>query len=578
MRIRTIISAVLAATILPRDGQLLAQQHLRSLPEVAIDDPPMTMIELGKDAYSMSMVKFVGLRPTPSTADHRPIFRDSSVAMISSRSEDFGSEGDSGSKSGKGGKSSGEGACPCSSGKSGKAGGSKSGGSSTTCPSLQDLFGGSSKSSKSGRILVEVNKNSEDIAPDGTTADFNTTADMDLWHENRLYQNSSEDTDNLIGTSSGFRTLLPGAKNFQCAMTWTLDTGDIFYLTGLSPNSNESGVIAITGGTGCAKAAGSIQMRALGEDFESYEYELLEPPSTTTCTPLGDRFWGGLTENNTNSEAVAADGRFAGFNKTADQRLWSENDLSSNDAADIIGKSSGFCTLLPSNPNSFHPVFQCAMTWTFDDMGDSIYLSGLSRNHPDRSSVVAITGGTGCYENAAGSVLMTGVGANFESYEYELLEPPPEAAACVPLEDVFAAPGLLEVNDHWEGVTADGGEAYFNKTADMDLSFGNPLYQGNSSGQPVGLSYGFRTLLPGIAVFQCSTTLTIDESNDGRVTLAGLSPNSNETGILVVTGGTGCYEGATGAVEFTAQGQGDVVDSYLYVWKNTTEEDDTCDC
>ena len=70
------------------------------------------------------------------------IFRDSSVAMILSRSEDFGSEGDSGSKSGKGGKSSGEGACPCSSSKSGKAGGSKSGksvkmgGNSTTCPSL----------------------------------------------------------------------------------------------------------------------------------------------------------------------------------------------------------------------------------------------------------------------------------------------------------------------------------------------------------------------------------------------------------------------------------------------------------
>ena len=69
MRIRTIISAFLPVGIFPMDGQLVMQQCFQSLPEVAIDDPPMTMMELGKDAYSMSMVKFVGLRPTLSTAN-----------------------------------------------------------------------------------------------------------------------------------------------------------------------------------------------------------------------------------------------------------------------------------------------------------------------------------------------------------------------------------------------------------------------------------------------------------------------------------------------------------------------------
>ena len=69
MRIRTIISAFLPVGIFPMDGQLVTQQCFQSLPEFAIDDPPMTMMELGKDAYSMPMVKFVGLRPIPSTAD-----------------------------------------------------------------------------------------------------------------------------------------------------------------------------------------------------------------------------------------------------------------------------------------------------------------------------------------------------------------------------------------------------------------------------------------------------------------------------------------------------------------------------
>ena len=71
----------------------------------------------------------------------------------------------------------------------------------------------------------------------------------------------------------------------------------------------------------------------------------------------------------------------------------------------------------------------------------------------------------------------------------------------MPLKDLFAAPGLLETNDNWEGVATNGGLAYFNKNAAMDLWVFKLLYKGNSIGPSVGLSYGFCTVLPGVVVF-----------------------------------------------------------------------------
>ncbi len=131
----------------------------------------------------------------------------------------------------------------------------------------------------------------------------------------------------------------------------------------------------------------------------------------------------------------------------------------------------------------------------------------LSPNNVDRGSL-AVTGGTGCYQNANGTIFITSQGETSESFllEYQ----PSNADESCSVQDLVGG-GLSEAN---VGGSTIGD---YETAGSKDLWAANILT--NSSGVQVGLSYGDCTLLPGVASFMCIGEWALDSGD--IVTYAG---------------------------------------------------------
>jgi hypothetical protein len=144
---------------------------------------------------------------------------------------------------------------------------------------------------------------------------------------------------------------------------------------------------------------------------------LLGIPVDSACsTPLDDIFNGDIYDDNANGEILAIDGTPGDANRAGDVDIWADNDLHSGDIdGDVIGTSSGACTLLPTLQ-----VWMCQFQLDLED--GSLIVSGLSANSLDTKQVT-ITGGTGCYEGIGGTIEMTAleVVVPYDYYKYKLI-------------------------------------------------------------------------------------------------------------------------------------------------------------
>jgi len=121
---------------------------------------------------------------------------------------------------------------------------------------------------------------------------------------------------------------------------------------------------------------------------------------------------------------------------------------------------------------------------------------------------------------------------------------------CTPLSTILNQP-IIERNNNNEVIAADGTDGTGLKTGDLNLWSNNTLVLGNVNGNVVGTSSGACILLPGSKEWQCVFELNFS-GNGGGISIAGISNNSNEPKSLAITGGTRCFEGATGTIQMTA--------------------------
>ena len=129
----------------------------------------------------------------------------------------------------------------------------------------------------------------------------------------------------------------------------------------LSPNNNDRGTVAITGGTGCYEgASGTFYMTAQGEDYSSYLYEYLMGTVNSDCVPIDKIVGDGLKETTDGSETVGD------YDTPGSKDLWASNTLTNSDG-ELRGKSYGDCTLLPNAT-----TWMCIGAWALDESVDTI--------------------------------------------------------------------------------------------------------------------------------------------------------------------------------------------------------------
>ena len=137
------------------------------------------------------------------------------------------------------------------------------------------------------------------------------------------------------------------------------------------------------------------------------------------------------------------------------------------------------------------------------------------------------------------------------------------ALACRPLSEVFAQP-LIEDNINGATISASGGEGTGLDVGDLDLWAENPVNEADIDGTTIGSSSGSCTLLPGSMKWNCLMELTF-ENDEGTIVISGTSMNNNDPSFVAITGGTGCFEGASGTIEMTALNIVTDFDAFQYV-------------
>ncbi|KAL3921501.1 MAG: hypothetical protein SGILL_002717 [Bacillariaceae sp.] len=226
----------------------------------------------------------------------------------------------------------------------------------------------------------------------------------------------------------------------------------------------------------------------------------------------------------------------------------------------------GSCRLLPETT-----AFICVAELTFHDTNSTVTVAGLSPNSLETGSL-GITGGTGCYEGASGSVTLTAqsVVEEYDSYRWELIPSPnaEELLTCKSLHDRFIDGPLFDDNVNAENI---GG---YENAGSADLWYDNSVNIGSISGTEVAKSSGVCTLLPEAIEFECVGAIQFLDTGD-YLFYAGISPNSFLPGEVLVTGGTGCYEGIRGKLALTALDISQPFDFFQWnlVPENTTDID-----
>ena len=394
---------------------------------------------------------------------------------------------------------------------------------------------------------------------------FDSAGALDIFSDNPLHKESLDGEQ--VGTVSGRCTLLPNNNTeWFCHGTFKfVNGGDTISFAGLSPNSYDPGRVAITGGTGCYEgASGTLLMTPLAivDEYDAYQWEL---ESTTadgsTCdpTPLSQLFGGGLVETVTGGEIVGD------FETMGSLDLWSGNPITSSDGTQV-GTSGGVCTLLPG-ALAWHCIGQIFINGS----NDSITYSGYSPNSLD-TGTLAITGGTGCYEGAGGTLLLTAEDESYATYLWGFSEVTNEAkSSCMSLQDAFQ--GYLNV---YEENVAGQLLGDYTTGGSQELWWNHPLHAGTPDGEEVGTSLGSCTLLPNATEFICAGQLMIGTASVGgdSITYSGYSPNSYDGGMISIDGGTGCYDGIGGTFLLSALSVDEEFDYYLYELLGTTEVGD----
>lgn len=248
------------------------------------------------------------------------------------------------------------------------------------------------------------------------------------------------------------------------------------------------------------------------------------------CVPIKTLFEQQIVEENLSGENIG------GYDKPGALDLWRENPLRVGSLdGDLVGTSSGRCTLLNGVED-----FMCTGMIKISEK-DSITYTGLSPNS-DEGCKYAITGGTGCYEEAQGSLFTAYRGEDSFLHMYE----PGTSNGCVPIEHLVGG-GLKETNviNHWAE---------------------NPLT--NLLGDQIGKSYGFCNSYPDSSRQFCIGEWVLDGSGD-IITFSGYPPSKTEEGVLAVTGGTGCYAGVGATLSLTVAD--DDENSFSYGIKSTNE-------
>ena len=159
----------------------------------------------------------------------------------------------------------------------------------------------------------------------------------------------------------------------------------------LSPNSDESCKLAITGGTGCyEKAQGTLFIAYRGEDSFLHMYE--PGSSSDECVPLNQLVGDGLSEVN-------------------EVNHWAGNVLI-NSKGEQVAKSYGYCNSLPDSSRQF-----CIGEWVLEGSGDIITFSGHPLNKTEEG-VLAVSGGTGCYAGASATLSLKVDAGDYNLFSY----------------------------------------------------------------------------------------------------------------------------------------------------------------
>ena len=235
----------------------------------------------------------------------------------------------------------------------------------------------------------------------------------------------------------------------------------------------------------------------------------------------------------------------------------------------IFGTSSGRCIQLGQDERD---DFLCHVIFKIDDPFNksTVTLSGLVPHWwTGMFGKFAVTGGTGCYEGAYGSLLVIPLFPSDEDGFLHLaldgLLPTTDQEKCD--SSVFRR-GLFE----WRSAT-DNTFIADSETLPGSIETWSEYGLSNDDGELVGFLGGECILLPTATHWFCSGQ--IDELNKyvDTMTFSGYIPNSYYgTGIFSITGGTGCFEGASGTLSRAPQMIERDGDRIGYKWELETTE------
>ena len=144
-----------------------------------------------------------------------------------------------------------------------------------------------------------------------------------------------------------------------------------------------------------------------------------------------------------------------------------------------------------------------------------------------------------------------------------------KATDCSSLEDIFDGNVLIEDLINGDRRYVEGS---LNKSSDRVMWWMHPLKLGSVDGRRVGYTNGVCILLPTATQFACDVEMYFD--NYGYITVSGLSPNSFDTGVMAITGATGCFQRVGGTLSLTAQNITTPYDAYAWGIVSSTEEEE----
>ena len=278
--------------------------------------------------------------------------------------------------------------------------------------------------------------------------------------------------------------------------------------------------LIVVGGTGCFEGISGIVEE--GTDGGEFTYQITvfdEPaacPNGILDNPWVETYDGVYIDWDANDESAG------------DVYAFDSNELVT--AGGVTGFVEGECMFLEDI--SLDKLF-CTVTYGFDETDDRLLVTGLFDQ-------MVITGGTGCFNGASGTV--SGFDPDTGDLEYTVsLDDPDSASASSCIQDIFTNPWTEEYGDtfvDYNGVDVDtdgetAGDIYVfdNKVVTIPLPGG-----GTEEGTLAG---------------RCFVTVSQDDlfcqyvvyAPGGAITFQGLFFDA-----MYISGASGCYNGLTGYV------------------------------